>query len=90
MTKLEEARLVIDSIDNEIIRLFEQRMDVIKEVVKFKIENNIPVLDSSREKIMLEKNLNKITNEQYKAYYKTVLEGFLKASKDMQNDILNK
>ena len=30
MTKLEEARLVIDSIDNEIIKLFEQRMDAIK------------------------------------------------------------
>ena len=36
---------------------------------------------------MLEKNLDKIKNPKYKKYYKEVLSGFLKASKEMQNDI---
>lgn len=90
MNKLESARLKIDEIDNEIIQLFEKRMDVIKEVIQYKIENNIPILDSSREIIMLEKNLNKISNPEYKNHYKAVLEGFLKASKDMQKEILKK
>lgn len=88
MKKLEEARAVIDLIDNEIIELYEKRMSVVLDVIKYKIENNIPILDTNREAIMLEKNLNKISNEQYKQYYKNVLEGFLKASKEMQNDIL--
>lgn len=88
MNKLEEARTVIDSIDNEIIELYEKRMNVVLDVIKYKIENNIPILDTNREAIMLEKNLNKISNEQFKQYYKNVLEGFLKASKEMQNDIL--
>lgn len=90
MTKLEQARINIDDIDTKIIELFEKRMDTVKDVIKFKIENNIPILDSNRETIMLEKNLNKISNEEYKKYYKTVLEGFLKASKEMQKDILEK
>ena len=39
---------------------------------------------------MLENNLKKIKNEEYKKYYKDVLEGFLKASKKMQEDIIKK
>ena len=88
MNKLEESRVKIDEIDTKIIELFEERMTTVLEVIKYKIENNIPVLDSNREAAMLNKNLDKIKNEKYKKYYKTVLEGFLKASKDMQKDIL--
>jgi len=37
---------------------------------------------------MLEKNINKIKNEEYKKYYEKVLKGFLEASKDMQKELL--
>lgn len=90
MNKLEQARNIIDDIDTKIIELFEKRMDTVKDVIKYKIENNIPILDTNREAIMLEKNLNKISKEEYKKYYKDVLEGYLKASKEMQKDILDK
>lgn len=90
MNKLEEIRKDIDKIDEEIINLFEKRLNAIKEVIKYKIENNIPILDTNREAVMLEKNLNKISNEEYRKYYKDVLEGFLSASKKMQKDILEK
>ena len=89
MSLIDEARVKIDEIDSKIIELFEERMNTVIDVINYKIENNIPVLDSNREAAMLEKNLNKITNEEFKKYYKTVLEGFLKASKDMQKDILD-
>lgn len=89
MKILENCREIIDQIDSEIIKLYEKRMDIVKEVIEFKIKNNIPVLDSSREEKMLIKNLEKIKNEDYKKYYNSVLIGFLKASKDMQNDILH-
>lgn len=88
MNKLEQNRLIIDEIDSKIIELFEQRMDVVKEVIQYKIENNIPILDANRENNMFEKNLKKFSNVQYAYYYKNVLEGFLKASKEMQKDIL--
>ena len=90
MKKLENCRVLIDNIDNLIIELYEKRMDVVKEVIKYKIENNIPITDSNRELSMLENNLKKIKNEEYKKYYKDVLEGFLKASKKMQEDIIKK
>jgi monofunctional chorismate mutase len=90
MNKLEEARIKIDEIDQKIIELFEQRMTVVKDVIEYKIENDLPVLDSNREAAMLEKNLKRISNEEYKKYYQSILEGFLKSSKEMQKDILNK
>lgn len=90
MEKLEICRDLIDSIDNQIIELYVKRMEIVKEITKLKIENDLPVLDQNREKIMLEKNLEKIKDDEFKKYYKNVLEGFLKASKEMQKDIIGK
>lgn len=89
MNKLEESRKLIDEIDTKIISLYEERMKIVEEVIKYKIENNISILDSSRESKMLENNLNKIKNDKYKKYYSDVLSGYLKASKAMQEDIKN-
>ena len=88
MKDLIKAREAIDLIDTEIIRLFEKRMDIVKDVAIYKIANKLPVLDSARENAMLEKNINKIKNEEYKKYYEKVLKGFLEASKDMQKELL--
>ena len=88
MKDLIKAREEIDLIDTEIIRLFEKRMDIVKDVAIYKIANKLLVLDSSRENAMLEKNINKIKNEEYKKYYEKVLKGFLEASKDMQKELL--
>ena len=90
MEKLEICRDLIDSIDNQIIELYVKRMEIVKEITKLKIENDLPVLDQNREKIMLEKHLEKIKDDEFKKYYKSVLEGFLKASKEMQKDIIGK
>ena len=87
-TELEIYRNKIDEIDTKIIELYEARMEVVKNVIDYKIKNNIPIVDSSRESKMLDKNLSKIKNDEYKVYYKDVLECFLKASKSMQADIL--
>lgn len=90
MSKLEECRKLIDEIDSKIISLYEERMDVVKEVTKYKLENNMEVLDASRESAMLDKNLAKIKNEEYKKFYVDVLKGFLSASKQMQKETIEK
>ena len=88
MEKLEICRDLNDSIDKSIIELYEKRMDIIKEITKYKIEKVLPVLDQNREDSMLKKNIEKIKNEEYKKYYKDVLDGYLKASKKMQDEIM--
>lgn len=90
MTELEKCRVEIDEIDRKIIELYEKRMNIVKRVTQYKIKNSIPVLDSSRESKMLEKNLNLINELEFKKYYPSVLNGFLKASKDMQSELIDK
>ena len=49
MTDLLELRDQIDKIDREIVRLFEERMDVCRQVAEYKIANGKKVLDRGRE-----------------------------------------
>lgn len=49
MKTLAECRETIDMIDREIVRLFEARMAVCRDVAAYKIANGLPVLDASRE-----------------------------------------
>ena len=90
MTELEKCRVEIDEVDRKIIELYEKRMNIVKKVTQYKIENSMPVLDSNRESKVLEKNLNLINELEFKKYYPSVLNGFLKASKDMQSELIDK
>ena len=45
-----EIRDKIDSVDKELVKLFEERMDLCKNVANYKIENQKQVLDPVREK----------------------------------------
>ena len=51
---LYDYRKQLDAIDAEILRLFEERMDVVREIGKWKKENGVPVLDAGREAAKLD------------------------------------
>ena len=53
MNKLEEARSIINDVDKEMILLFKKRMNASKMVAEYKKENNLNVLDSSRESFII-------------------------------------
>ena len=50
---LENLRNEIDSIDNQLINLFQERMDVAAKIGEYKKENNLPVLNVQREREIL-------------------------------------
>ena len=50
-----ELRDQIDVIDKEIVRLYEERMDICKKVAEYKIENGKQVFDKEREKEKIKK-----------------------------------
>lgn len=86
--KLDSAREVINDIDKEMIKLFKKRMKAVEDVVDYKIENNMPVLDSAREKDLINKNLIILDDKTLEEYYKTFMAGVLKSSKDFQKNII--
>ena len=49
MTSLTELRNRLDQIDDQIVRLFEERMDLCSQVGEYKIQNGKKVFDRTRE-----------------------------------------
>lgn len=90
MNKLEIARENINRIDREIAKLFEERMREVEEVIAYKLENNLEILDSGREKEVIDRNSKLLKNENLKKYYIDFLENMMRISKDYQKDILMK
>ncbi|QWC00356.1 chorismate mutase [Mycoplasmatota bacterium] len=52
---MKKYREKLNQIDDEIRRLFIERMKVIQDIAKYKKENNINVEDKSREKEMIDR-----------------------------------
>lgn len=88
MTKLEQARLIINNVDEEMAILFEKRMNAVKEIALYKKENNLPIFDPLREAEVIKKNVEKIKNSELKVYYHDYLEMMMEISKAYQQEIV--
>ena len=83
MRDIKTIRKEIDNIDKEIAKLFEMRMKLVKDVIEYKISNNLPILDSSRENEVINKNLDFVDDE-YTKYYQEFIKNMLNISKEFQ------
>ena len=52
---LKEIRKNLDTIDDQLIALFRERMQLSAQVAAYKKENNMPILDSGRESQIIER-----------------------------------
>lgn len=86
MKDLNEARLELNNIDDQMKSLFLKRMGIVKEIAIYKKENNMAIFDEKREKEMLDR-LSKDTGE-LKEYYISFLNSILKESKSYQETII--
>ena len=88
MSKLEEARLTINEVDEAMAQLFEKRMQAVEEVVKYKKEHHLPVLDEKREAFVIEHNTNYIQEQKYKASYHEFMKQLMGVSRAYQKSVL--
>ena len=84
---LGELRQRIDNIDTEILTLFELRMDTVKQVAEYKLDNDMKVLHPEREDEILDKRSSQARDE-YKGYTRELFEELMKLSRDMQEKII--
>lgn len=59
---LKAQRQAIDAIDRELVQLFEKRTRIVEEVAQIKLDNHLPVLDASREQLVIEKVQSYLTD----------------------------
>lgn len=83
MNDLEFYRKKIDRLDDMIISALSERMNVVRNVGVYKAEHSLPVLDSGRENMILEKIAQYPYSESIAAVYETIL----KQSREIQNKI---
>ncbi len=85
--EIKDLREMIDSLDREIVELLVKRMNVSAEIAAYKIKNNMPVLDKSREEALLEK-IASLSGDMSGYTHEIYLE-ILKQSRAYQNKLIS-
>lgn len=88
--RLKEFRENIDKIDDQIVELFEKRMQLVKGIANYKKENNIQIENKNREEIVIKKAKNKLDDKELEKYIEVFMKDLMKISKKYQEDILCK
>ena len=89
MKDLNETRESINKIDEQMTKLFTERMYLCKEVAEYKKANSMPILDSNREEAIINNNLKFVENDDLKPYYINYIKSLLNISKEYQRSLLH-
>lgn len=81
---LNNARIEINKIDKEIVNLLEKRFNIVMEIGNYKKENNLPVYDAEREKIVIKNCISYLENKHYSKSIEDVFQQIMDSSKDLE------
>ena len=85
---LQQARETINEIDAQMAELFEKRMSAVRQVLAYKRKHQLPILDASREQIVIEKGRALIQDPELKPYYEELLIKQMELSRRYQKVLL--
>ena len=80
---LNQLRNEIDEIDREMVSLFLRRMNASAQVAEYKREHGMAVLDSARERALLEK-ISRLSGDEFEEYSRTLYATILSLSRSHQ------
>ena len=82
---LDIIRQEIDQIDNQIVKLLEERMHLVEGVVAYKKASGKPILDTKREEVIFDKVRNRVEEKRYQETIVATFSDILKRSRDYQD-----
>ncbi len=88
MDQLEQARRIINEVDEEMARLFVRRMEAVRQVAAYKQAHGLPILDEAREEQILRKGAERVSDDELRAYYVEFIRNNMKVSREYQHRIL--
>lgn len=88
MEDLKGLRDKIDEIDEELVHLFEERMEIVLRVAEYKKKNNITILNENREKEVIEKNKLRLKNSTFEDSLVKFLNYLMSLSKEEQSKFI--
>lgn len=86
---LSEIRNKIDAIDDEIIKLFEERMQTVHKVAEYKLKNNMQILNSKREREIINRLCKEVSPE-LSVYSKILYNTIFDLSRSYQSKLIFK
>lgn len=88
MSELDQLRSSIDEIDRQIVALFEQRMAVTEQVGRYKQSIGMPVLDAGREREVIQKKIQCLTNPNLKTDVSLLYQSIMAISRRQQRALV--
>ena len=82
---LDIIRQEIDQIDDQIVKLLEERMHLVEGVVAYKKASGKAILDTKREEAIFEKVRSHVSNKKYEETIVATFLDILKRSRDYQD-----
>ncbi len=82
---LDIIRQEIDQIDDQIVKLLEERMHLVEGVVVYKKASGKPILDIKREEAIFEKVRSRVEDKRYQETIVATFSDILKRSRDYQD-----
>ena len=82
---LDIIRQEIDQIDDQIVKLLEERMHLVEGVVAYKNASGKPSLDTKREEVIFEKVRSRVEDKRYQETIVATFSDILKRSRDYQD-----
>ena len=82
---LDIIRQEIDQIDDQIVKLLEERMHLVEGVVAYKKSSGKPILDTKREEVIFEKVRSRVEDKRYQETIVATFADILKRSRDYQD-----
>ncbi len=89
MDELTKARETINKTDEEMARLFEDRMQAAKIIASYKKEHGLPIYDAAREQAVVERSKAFIKDPEIGAYYTRFLGDMMAISKQYQERLIS-
>lgn len=90
MQDIKESRKIINEVDEQMARLFEQRMQACEQIALYKKENGLSVRDSEREEQVVANNAKLIQNPALVPYYKDFIRSTMDVSCHYQASFMRK
>lgn len=84
MDNLDQIRSRIDEVDAQMTSLFEQRMELVREIFAYKTAHGLTIVDPSREEEVIRQNATRITDSDIREYYVNFQREVLSLSRDWQ------
>lgn len=85
---ISEARNKIDKLDAQLVKLFEQRLDIIAEIAYYKKQHNLTIIDPIREQEILYRVKQLLKNQEYAPLITQLFECLVAITKSYQQNYI--